>query len=83
MVDFLITELDSRFDDAVSLNIIEFMHLLPSQLITSAVQHQQVSHILGMYADDLLCIRSLDAELQLWHRKWELEGSLAKNWKPA
>ncbi len=77
MLDFLITELDSRFDDAASLNITELMHLLPSQLATSVVQHQQLSHILGMYSDDLPCIRSLVAELQLWHRKWEMEASLA------
>ena len=78
MLDFLLTELDTRFDGAASLNITEFMCLLPSQLTASEVQHQQLSHTLGMYADDLPCIRSLDAELQLWHRKWEMEASLAK-----
>ncbi len=78
MLDFLITELDSRFDVAASLNITEFMHLLPSQLATSVVQRQHLSHILGMYADDLPCIRSLDAELELWQTKWEMEGRLAK-----
>ena len=78
MLDFLTTELNSRFDAATSHNIAEFMHLLPSQQATSALQKQQLSHILDVYADDLPCIRSLDAELQLWHRKWEVEDSLAK-----
>lgn len=78
MLDFLTTELNSRFDAAASHNIAEFMHLLPSQQATSALQKQQLSHILDVYADDLPCIRSLDAELQLWHRKWEVEDSLAK-----
>ena len=32
-----------------------------------------------MYEDDLPCIKSLDAELQIWHRKWEVEASLAKD----
>ena len=53
------------------------MHLLPSQLVTSVLQ-KRLSHILAVYADDLPCIRSLDAELQLWNRKWEVEASVAK-----
>ena len=80
MLDYLVTELDSRFDDASSVNLNEFMDLLPFKQVASKVQvqHQQISHILDMYADDLPCIRSLYAELQLWHRKWEIEASLAK-----
>jgi len=78
MLDFLTTELNSRFDAAASHDIAEFMHLLPSQQATSALQKQQLSHTLDVYADDLPPFRSLDAELQLWHRKWEVEDSQAK-----
>ena len=50
------------------------MLLLPSQLSTNEVQKQQLSHILDIHAGDLPCIISLDAELQLWLRKWEMEA---------
>ena len=78
MLDFLTTELNSRFDAAASHDIAEFMHLLSSQQATFALQKQQLSHILDVYPDDLPCIRSLEAKLQLWHRKWEVEDTLAK-----
>ena len=78
MLDFLISESGIRFDDATSLNINEFTLLLPSQMSSSVMEHQQLSHIIDIYADDLPCIRSLDAELQLWHTKWEKDISLAK-----
>ena len=68
MLDFLTTELNSRFDAAASQDIADFMHLLPTQQATSALQKQQLSHVMDVYADDLLCIRSLNAEPQLWHR---------------
>ena len=74
------TELDIRFDNTTSHNIVEFMLLLPSQLstCTTVVTKQQLSNILDMYADNLPRVMSFDAVLQLWHRKCEKETDLAK-----
>ena len=38
MLDFRITELNSWFDAASSHGITEFMHLLPSQLVTTGTR---------------------------------------------
>ena len=44
ILDFLVTELDIRFDNTTSHNIVEFMFLLPSQLstCTTVVMKQQL-----------------------------------------
>ena len=80
ILDFLVTELDIRFNHTSSHNIVEFMLLLPSQLstCTTVVTKRQLSNILDMYADDFPSVMSFDAELKLWHRKWEKENDLAK-----
>ena len=57
----------------------EFILLLPPQLstCTTVVTKRQLSNILDMYVD-VPCVMSFDAELKLWHRKWEKENDLAK-----
>ena len=80
ILDFLVNELDIRFNHTSSHNIVEFMLLLPSQLstCTTVVTKRQLSNILDMYADDLPSVMSFDSQLKLWHRKWEKENDLAK-----
>ena len=65
MLDFITTELNIRFDAASSHGITEITHLLPSQLVITVMKIQQTSHILAVGANDLPCIKSLAAELQI------------------
>ena len=70
LLDHLITELDTRFDKASSQNIIEFIHLLPSE-ITS-----QVTALLRFY-EDIPLQSAFDSEFTIWKHKWENQTQLA------
>ena len=79
MLDHLISELDTRFDESSSLYIMEFMQLLPSEVIKNAPSQQQFLHIISLYEDDLLFSRAFGTELDLWVSKWkDSEPSLAR-----
>ena len=79
MLDHLISELDTRFDESSSLYIMEFMQLLPSEVIKNAPSQQQFLHIISLYEDDLPFSRAFGTELDLWVSKWkDSEPSLAR-----
>ena len=75
----LISELNDRFNSGSSNDVVEFMHLLPSEIIntTSQLQSQDFTNLLQLYGDDLLFVKSFDVELDLWQNKWTSEPQLA------
>ena len=80
-MDHLINELNTRFDDASSQNIIELMGLLPSSILSkgSAYCYSQkdFANVLELYQDDLPSSISFETEIDLWQCKWKSEPQLA------
>ena len=72
ILDHLISELDACFTDSSADHLVEFMQLLPSEVVKSAAPLQvgKFSSLLSCYGDDLPSVRSLDVELDLWQNKW-------------
>ena len=57
----------------------EFMQLLPSEVIKNAPSQQQFLHIISLYEDDLPSSRAFGTELDLWVSKWkDSEPTLAR-----
>ncbi len=72
ILDQLINELDTRFDTRSLKNLIEFVKLLPSEVVnaTSQLVPGDFSNLLQLYGRDLPCTMSFDSELDLWQNKW-------------
>ena len=72
ILDYLISELDNHFDAQSSDNLVEFMKLLPSEVVnaTSQLVPADFSNILGVYGSDLPSASFFDTELDLWQNKW-------------
>ncbi len=72
ILDHLINELDTRFDTQSLTNLIEFVKLLPSEVVnaTSRLVPDDFSNLLQIYGNDLPCTMSFDSELDLWQNKW-------------
>ena len=77
-LDYLISELDTRFNRESSAIVVECMHILPSELKSTLVV-TDIANICKLYEDDLPSPRSLDSELELWRNKWTRESELAKS----
>ena len=79
ILDHLISELSDRFNSGSSNNVVEFMRLLPSEIIntTSQLRSQDFTNLLQLYGDDLPFVKSFDVELDLWQIKWTSEPQLA------
>lgn len=69
LLDHLLSELNSQFDTASFLNIMEFMRLLTSAI--SAARHDQwdFENITKFYEDDLPSLVSFESEIDLWQHK--------------
>ena len=79
ILDHLISELDVRFSAGSSQYVVEFMRLLPSEVVnaSSQLQLQDFTNLLQLYKEDLPSVRSFDVELNLWQSKWTGETQLA------
>ena len=80
LLDHLMNELSSRFNNTSSQATIEFFNLLPSSIGTAsqtALSKDDLKNIVQLYEDDLPCLLSLDAELDLWLHHWKAEPELA------
>ena len=79
LLDHLISELTSQFDDNSSQVTLEFSSLLPSSIGSSqnAKSKDDIKTIVQLYEDDLPSLLSLDAELDLWLHHWKAEPQLA------
>lgn len=76
LLDHLITEVSSQFNDTSSQATIEFFSLLPSSISRS--QTKITSRILYSFMKiDLPSLLSFDAELDLWLHHWKAEPELA------
>ncbi len=80
VLDHLSSELDTRFDANCSQNLMEFMRLLPFEVVktTSQLKSENFGSILQFYGGDLPSVRSFDAELDLWQNKWKGDAHLAQ-----
>ena len=80
LLDHLSSELDSRFDARCSQNVIEFMQLLPSEVVkaTSELSQENFCSVLQLYGNVLPSVRSFDVELDLWQNKWRSDSEQAK-----
>ena len=70
LLDHLLCELDARFDASSSKLVVEFMQMLPSEIVTLRLQQSSIPQLVQLYKEDLPSFRSLDAELDLWYNKW-------------
>ena len=79
MLDHLITEVSSQFNDTSSQATIEFFSLLPSSISRSqtTISKDNFKNIVQLYEDDLPSLLSFDAELDLWLHHWKAEPELA------
>ena len=79
-VDHLSNELDTRFDANCSQNLVEFMKLLPFEVVkaTTQLKPETFSNILQLYGADLPCIKTFDLEPDLWKSKWMGDPQLAE-----
>ena len=71
-LDYLISEINSRFTSALSSAIIQIKVLLPSTLTerTQILTAAEIPDLISFYNDDLPSPASLDAELHCWGVKW-------------
>ena len=80
LLDHLINELSSRFNNTSSHATMEFLNLLPSTI--TALQSDSVTSkddfktIMQLYEDDLPSPLSFVAELDLWLQHWNAESEL-------
>lgn len=81
LLDHLINEINSRFDNTSSQATIEFVNLLPSTINAShsVISRDDLKSILQLYEDDLPSLLSFNAELDLWIQHWKVESELACN----
>ena len=80
ILDHLNSELDTRFDAGCSQNLLEFMQLLPFEVVktTSLLRPEKFSSLLQLYGSDLPSVNSFDVELDLWQNKWTGDPEQAK-----
>lgn len=80
ILDHLSNELHTRFDANCTQNLMEFMKLLPSEIVksTSQLKPESFSNLLQLYGGDLPCGKSFDVELDLWQSKWMANPQLAR-----
>ena len=73
LLDHLIAELNTRFAESSSHNVVEFMHLLPSVVIKddAMLNREKIESILKFYSNDLPSLTCIDSELDLWKHKWK------------
>ena len=79
LLDHLMSELTSRFDDNSSQVTFEFLRLLPSSISSSqhGISKDDIKTIVQLYEDDLPSLISFDAKLDLWLHHWKAEPQLA------
>ena len=65
-------ELDTCFDADGSQNLLEFVKLLPVEVVktTSHLRPEYFSSLIQVYDSDLRFVKSIDVELDLWQDKW-------------
>lgn len=81
LLDHLINEISSRFNNTSSHTTTEFLNLLPSTISTlqseSALSKDDFKTIVQLYEDNLPSLLSFDAEIDLWVQHWNVESELA------
>ena len=79
LLDHLINEVSSRFDNTSTQTTMEFFNLLPSAINASqsVISKDDFKTIVQLYEDDLPSLLSFDAELDLWLQHWNVEPELA------
>ncbi|XP_065883923.1 52 kDa repressor of the inhibitor of the protein kinase-like [Dysidea avara] len=79
LLDHLIHEIESRFEESSSQTIMEFVSFLPSMISSShsVTDRERFQSILKLYGDDLPSAVSFDAELEMWQQHWEIDHDLA------
>ena len=79
LMDHLIHEIESRFEEGHSQNIVEFIQILPSTISTSrsVIDRESLQSTLRLYEDDLPSALSFYAELEMWQQHWTADHKLA------
>lgn len=79
LLDHLISELSIRFDESSSQFLLQFVNLLPSEIIKhpSRITQAEFDDLLKFYEDDLPSSRAFTAELDLWQNYWCSERCMA------
>ena len=79
LLDHLISELSTRFDESSSHFLLQFVKLLPSEIIKhpSRFTQAEFDDLLKFYEDDLPSSRAFTAELDLWQNYWCSERCMA------
>ena len=79
LLDHLISELSTRFDESSSHFLLQFVKLLPSEIIKhpSRFTQAEFDDLLKFYEDDLPSSRAFTAELDLWQHYWCSERCMA------
>jgi len=72
MLDHLISELDTRFNEPSSRFLSQFIQLLPSEICKphTTITHLDFNELLQFYDDDLPFSREFPAEFDLWKNYW-------------
>ena len=72
MLDHLISELDTRFNEPSSRFLLQFIQLLPSEICKphTTITHLDFNELLQFYDDDLPFSRGFPAEFDLWKNYW-------------
>ena len=72
LLDHLLSELDSRFNDTRE-RVIKFMSLMPSTMLTKECSdiQEDLKEMVSLYSDNLPCESTLATELHCWRVKWE------------
>ena len=72
MLDHLISELSSRFNESSYQFLLQFIKLLPSEVIkhSTRITQAEFNDLLKFYEDDLPSSRGFTAELDLWQNYW-------------
>ena len=78
-MDHLIHEIESRFEESHSQNIVEFIQILPSTISNSrsVIDRESLQSTLRLYEDDLPSALPFDAELEMWQQHWTADRQLA------
>ena len=79
MLDHLISELSIRFNESSCRFLLQFVKLLPSEIIKhpSRITQAEFDDLLKFYEEDLPSSRAFTAELDLWQNYWCSERCLA------
>jgi len=79
MLDHLVSELDTRFNEPSSRFLSQFIQLLPTEICKphARITHLDFNELLQFYDDDFPFFRGFPAEFYLWKNYWYSERCIS------